>query len=588
MSIRLSSHLHRNRYGVYGFRMVIPQDLRLSFPKKEIRISLRTTSRTAAKPLALRFTLLTQTYFDKIRRAPSFDEALAMGEELIQALGAGSFDELTGQLDALVPQVEGESGILLRKLVALRNEHRVIEAAKLACLKKTIDQLEGKSDTEIDSLFCDMYAEVTPLVIRGNQLGTEVHDLLLNAQRTLQEVVHDHALQALHDSQKTEISNITDLAAEIAAKVTLRAATASVAPSPTKSTPATKSEELATIVEAYCANQISEGCWTPKTEAENRAIYALWVRIVSNLPIGDYGFEKHRDYKATLSKLPPNLNKSPRYRDKGIGEILALGGTPAAPNTINKNLMRVSALFEWAIKYGYTDTNPARGMTIRNPKRANEERKAFTSDDLRKLFHSPEYVLSGHRHPYQYWVPLLALYTGARLNEICQLHLADFDESDDVKVIRISEDGGSKRLKTKAARRQIPIHPELIRLGLIDYVDSLRNAGDERLFPELLERRDGYGQAASKWFAGYCSRCGIDEAGKVFHSFRHTVIDRLKQADVPKEKIAALVGHEDDSVTFGRYGKDFRPSVLQTVVEELGFPELTTLGKWVIEKPQVA
>lgn len=146
-------------------------------------------------------------------------------------------------------------------------------------------------------------------------------------------------------------------------------------------------------------------------------------------------------------------------------------------------------------------------------------------------------------------------------------------------MIRISEEGGKKRLKTKAAKRLIPIHPFLIRLGLISFVDSLRQADQIRLFPELKERRDGYGQTVSKWFASYCTRCGIDEAGKVFHSFRHTVIDHLKQADVPKEKIAALVGHEDDSETFGRYGKDFRPSTLLGVVKELNFSESVNLVK---------
>lgn len=580
MSIRLSSHLHQNRYGVFGFRIVIPRDLRLSFPRREIRISLRTTSRTAAKPLALRLTLLTQNYFDKIRRAPSFDKALAIGEELIQALGTGSFDELTGQLDALIPQVEGQSGILLRKLVALRNEHSAIQVAKLACLKETVDQLEGKNDAEIDSLFCDMYANVTPLVIKGNQLGVEVNDLMLKAQRTLQEAVHGHALQAMHDSQKAEISNITDLAAEIAAKVTLRSAIGSLDLNATTAPPPVKSEQLAAVVEAYCTNQIIEGSWSAKTEAENRAIFTLWVRVVGDQPISGYGKVQHREYKEKLLRLPSNLNKSPKYRGKSIDDVLALGDTPAAPNTINKNLTRVSSLFEYAVAHGYATSNPATGMGVKNPKRANEERQAFSDDDLAKLFGSAEYVRGRHKHPYQYWVPLIALYTGARLNEICQLYLCDLDESNGIKILRITADGGRKRLKTKAARRSIPLHSELLRLGLLNYADSLGQQGQDRLFPELTEGRDGYGRAASKWFAAYASRCGVDAPGKVFHSFRHTFIDRLKQAEVPKEKIAALVGHEDESMTFGRYGKDFKVGMLATVLQTVPSDPTQSLSEY--------
>ena len=93
-----------------------------------------------------------------------------------------------------------------------------------------------------------------------------------------------------------------------------------------------------------------------------------------------------------------------------------------------------------------------------------------------------------------------------------------------------------------------------------------------RLFPDIKPGRDGYGQVVSKWFARYRKKHGVDdESKKVFHSFRHTVINHLKQKEVAKEIVAAIVGHEDGSVTFGRYGKDFTPDVLKEYVEILQF-----------------
>lgn len=578
MATHFPSHLHKNRYGVYGFRIVIPRDLRLSFPKHEIRISLRTTRKAEAKPHALRLALLTADYFSKIRVAPTYEEALAIGEELLQALGGTAFDDLTEKLSVLIPLSEGDGTELLLKLIALRTEYSSTNEAKLVLLQAMAAQLPGKSDAEIDSLSCDFYADVTPLVIKGNGLAAQLNDLTLAAQKLLQNNVHALQVQSIQDSQKAELNSVTEIAAAITLKAAQMAASGTATGIPTQTSQTPKSEQLATVVEEYCANQIKEGCWTLKTEAENRAIFALWLRISDDQPIRNYGFEQHRNYKTTLVQLPPNLNKSPSYRDKSISEVLAMNCLPAAPNTVNKNLVRISALFDWAINHGYTDLNPASGMTIRNPKRANEERKAFSDSDLDKLFSSREYAYSEHRHPYQFWVPLIALHTGARLNEICQLHLCDFLEDDGVKVIRISEEGGKKRLKTKAARRLIPIHPELVRLGLIDFVIALRQQGQIRLFPELIERRDGYGQAASKWFASYCTRCGVDEPGKVFHSFRHTVIDRLKQSDISKEKIAALVGHEDDSVTFGRYGKNFNSKILFSVVVALTYDAILKIA----------
>jgi len=578
MTIRLASRLHKNRYGVFGFRVVIPQDLRVCLSRNEFRVSLRTSNITQAKKLAARYSAVTDNYFEKIRQAPSFDDALASGQELLQALsgGANTFESVTDQLDGVLAEIGDVGSQLLQRLVALRREYAEVNSAKQSRLNELAGQLAGKeestSDAEIDSLVCDFYAEAAPLVARENAIRTELNDLTLSAQRTLLDSLHQQDVDALRHSQKAEISSITDLAAEIAAKATAKVAGIVQNPGEYLQTAQPVSEPLGAIVEAYCANQISEGSWTEKTEAENRAIFALWIRIVGDQPIKGYGFEQHREYKAKLQRLPSNLNKSPRYREKTIDEVLALGDAPAAPNTINKNLTRVSALFEWAMKYGFTTLNPARGMVIANPKRASEERQVFNDDDLVKLFGSSEYVEGRHKHPYQYWVPLIALYSGARLNEICQLHLDDILEQDGVPVFRITDEGGNKRLKTKAGRRNIPIHQELLRLGLENYANTLRQHGNDRLFPELKQSRDGYGRAVSKWFSAYATRCGVDAPGKVFHSFRHTFINCLKQADIPKEKIAALVGHEDDSVTFGRYGKEFKSGVMSSVIETLLFP----------------
>ena len=574
MAVRIASHLHKNRYGVFGFRLVIPHDLRLSFQKNEVRISLRTKEKTVAKRLALRLKIVIDEYFEKARSAAT-KNAYAEATAFLGTLADKNFDEETECLRGLLPEAEGETALLLRDLLSLRTQYSEIQSAKFARFRIVADQVSaGVPESELDSLFCDFYADVAPMVSQEHLVLSDVNSLTLSLQKTLMDMLHGLEVQSLQEAQAAEIGSITDLAAEIAAKMTVKTAGALSGGGLVNASQKVASVPLAAIVEAYCDNQISEGSWTAKTEAENRAIFSLWLRIVGDQQIADYGYEQHREYKAKLSKLPPNLNKNPLYREKSIDAILAMECKPAAPNTINKNLVRIAALFEWATKYGYTSLNPARGMTVRNPKRASEERKAFSIADLHSLFNPPVPVRSRLKHPYQHWVPLIALFTGARLNEICQLHLCDFDESDGVQIIRISDEGGGKRLKTKAARRLIPVHSKLIEAGLLDYVQELRGKGHDRLFPELQEGRDGYGQIVSKWFARYCSQCGITDPGKVFHSFRHTVIDCLKQSDVSKEKIAALVGHEDDSVTFGRYGKDFLPSVMLPAIEMLKWKEI--------------
>jgi len=53
MAIRIASHLHRNRFGIYYFRQSIPADLRPFFLVSEIYQSLRTGARREAVQLAL-------------------------------------------------------------------------------------------------------------------------------------------------------------------------------------------------------------------------------------------------------------------------------------------------------------------------------------------------------------------------------------------------------------------------------------------------------------------------------------------------------------------------------------------------------
>jgi integrase len=188
-------------------------------------------------------------------------------------------------------------------------------------------------------------------------------------------------------------------------------------------------------------------------------------------------------------------------------------------------------------------------------------------EDLETLFDPQNLDRDKFKRSYTFWLPYLGLYTGARIEELCQLNLADIRQVGGILVFDIN-DRDEKRLKTQSSRRVVPVHPRLIELGLHDHVESMRKKGEDRLFPELKKQRDGYSQVASKWFGRYRQKHGID---KPFHSFRHTFIDELKQLDVDHKKIAALVGHKDESMTGGRYGKPYKPEILHPVVCMLDF-----------------
>lgn len=156
----------------------------------------------------------------------------------------------------------------------------------------------------------------------------------------------------------------------------------------------------------------------------------------------------------------------------------------------------------------------------------HQQRDALSNDDLQKVFSAfwfangtGQKTAAGRFYayrPHYYWLPLLALYAGGRLNELSQLYLRDIVDIDDgiafIDFNLLGDDkldidesdpspAGDKSLKTIAAQRQIPVHHRLIELGFLDYVRALRLAGHNRLFPELkFDRNKGYGKAAGSWF----------------------------------------------------------------------------------------
>lgn len=79
----------------------------------------------------------------------------------------------------------------------------------------------------------------------------------------------------------------------------------------------------------------------------------------------------------------------------------------------------------------YATKNVFKGLKVKTNKKASDERSAFTESDLKTLFRHPYFQGGERKHPHYYWLPVLGLYTGARLNELCQLHVCDVRRDDE-------------------------------------------------------------------------------------------------------------------------------------------------------------
>ena len=356
-----------------------------------------------------------------------------------------------------------------------------------------------------------------------------------------------------------------------------------------------------------CANERRLGeAWDAKSCAQSAESARLFVDLVGDKPVGDISAGDVRRFKEALAALPAKYAQAKPFKDMpphaAIAEARCLAERDRAyrPNcltakTINKHVSFMRSIAGWANPGG---ANPFALASVKTAKknaprgRDPDKRRAFTDDELRQLFTSPVYAgfanatarfKPGARmlRDARFYVPLIAAYSGMRLEEICQLRCADIEVCEGMACM-IVRPGEGRRIKTASARRAVPIHPVLLDAGLLGHRDRMSGDASGLLFPELGFTRDGepspldpkerYGDAISTWFGHYCARVGLSDPALVFHSFRHGFIQRLfNTAGVEEAKVKAVVGHANEGESHESYFRGYAPGVLADTVGALSY-----------------
>ena len=315
------------------------------------------------------------------------------------------------------------------------------------------------------------------------------------------------------------------------------------------------SPTLGTLSKRYIEEGKRGGTWREvSTHEVERSLRDLF-ELMGDMPIAAFDVNQARLLKDRLSRCPQYFGLKPEFAGKTLLQVVESGSTYKAVTavTVNNRLRKLSAFMNWCKTNGYIQDNPLTGLKMMTGS-AKEARLSFEQRDLTALLDLNALKTEARKHPWRYWIPLLGRYTGARLEELCQLCTDDFVEQQGILCIRIDDSSGDKKLKNASSRRMLPVHPLLVELGLLRHVESTRASEIHRLFPELEPVRGKLGHAPSKWFGRYKAKRGIDDSKKTFHSFRHTLIDDLRDAGVQDSLIKRIVGHEDSAVTFGVYG----------------------------------
>ncbi|MCU1340480.1 MAG: Lambda integrase-like/DNA breaking-rejoining enzyme catalytic core [Bryobacterales bacterium] len=296
----------------------------------------------------------------------------------------------------------------------------------------------------------------------------------------------------------------------------------------------------------------------------NRAI-EMFIQLHGNLKIVEMKRSHARTFREELQMVP-------RFR-KGVllkaslPELAEHGrkhpqAAKVSPGTVNKQLGAVQAVARWGRGAGLVPedapwSDPFEEMRLEEEQ---SEREPFDARDLQAIFNAPlftEHELPvGAKGDAGIWLPLLALYGGARQAEYAGLRVSDIreDEETHVSLVWFTRDTrAGRRLKTKAAERVVPVHPQLVKLGFLTYVSTRRKEGEGAwLFPTVAPNRKGALSAWAKWWGRHLrTHVGVKDRNKVYHSFRHGFQDALRKATPDEELRDALTGRSSG----GRGGK---------------------------------
>lgn len=328
----------------------------------------------------------------------------------------------------------------------------------------------------------------------------------------------------------------------------------------------------------------------------------LFIQLIGDPTLGSIERETILEYAEKLASLPNKIDLARRkYKVDALDELILVANAKGLPrkgeDTVKRHVGYLSEIMNYGARNKLLTFNPA--ADFKRSKKvapAQSKREKFSPDELNLIF-STEFFITGRGkfesrgwtewRPFNFWLPLLGLLTGARINELSQLYLEDIkcsesgtwfidfnlEQSDKIDADQAEQD---KSLKTVNAIRIIPLHKRLIDLGFLNYIDSLRKAGHKRLFPELKhDHIKGYGKPAGAWFnerfLGKKLRIKRD-GKKVFHSFRHNFITALERLDVTESVRAQLAGHQRGKTESGsRYSKDRNADELKPTIEKLDF-----------------
>jgi integrase len=347
--------------------------------------------------------------------------------------------------------------------------------------------------------------------------------------------------------------------------------------------------------EEAATNRLSQK-WIDKQYATSALIREI---IGDSTPVNAIDYDACLTVRSMLARIPANRTKiyGTRPLDEAIKRAAAENKPLLSPVTQQQYLAALRDVLDLAAKKQLISVNPAEGLKPikRDTVAAGEKRRPFTLDQIKQFFGSKFYSECA-KHPvpfaqdkegWRFWLPLLCLFTGMRPNEAAQMHADDLKCTSegtwylDIVATGDEDDNdpptSAKTLKTAASLRKIPVHPQLIKIGFLQFVQAgKKTASNPRIFPDL--KPDNYGNHASyalkRFRETYLPSAIKMEPRQSFYSFRHSFRDALRRIDAPPDALQALGGWSQGKLASDNYGDKSDPDYQVRFMKRVKFTGL--------------
>ena len=563
-------------YQYYYFHCIIPKDLRGILGKSQIRISLKNSDYCYSKIVANSLYIIAQNIFEELRAGHMQDITLEDVKEILRQKFKQTIKHIdlyqwkTNKWEPLELAKRIEEIDKKEKKILSRLKNDFIETNEI--ISKEIDKILIKKNLKPDK----QNYEYAGLISRWTDLKvlreSWKRDLLNGERKTVNE--YEQKLEEMWKLNLFNEEKLKDFQPSIIIEDS--------APEPKEPYLVTPSPSpLFSEVTPKHLELMRRNKRRKETIGETEQTYEDVKELIGDKPIGEYTNLDGRNFRTAIISLPKNRKKMKQYRDFNLLQLLEMDvpeDDRLSVDTQTKLISRMTSLWNFLIdeypEYVSHNVFKKKSVTVTSRK-AKDKRESFTDDDIKTIFHHKNFlpaVFEGHgrqtiKYPY-YFVPILAVMMGARLEEICQMRVTDIKKVNGIWVYRIREEGRyneeETRVKNPYSERDIPLHPELIdTLRFVQYVNHIKKLGHERVFWELPKRGNVYHRNVGKFFnEKYLVKIGIKKRGKSFHSFRHSVETHLTNANVNGRYIDFLQGHSQKGVGGNVYMKGIRVDVL--------------------------